>query len=685
MPYFQVMTMLFRRAISGFLTFGVVLITACPTHAREPLSLPESATTTQATVVQSHPKQTDRHESYPYGDDERMSPKAIMTLAAELRRQTFRFSLTQEELDSRIDSLFTLGINRYEEQLIDILKSGTEEQRLGRLVRIREEIKESLGLELHFAAAGSDGHFSKDSSKYAAMMAFQTKGRLLDAMAANTAGIRQHFSEPERALTTELSRIRGRLSDRMTRGSSGNDPEIMRLSTDADAIQEKLDRMPKEYLLQTGAVTLDRIRGELGPNETLVDFEVVPVPYGTRLVRYDSDKGIDISGRDAYYAIIVTSSADKPYVVFVGLASDVDATINSFRQAITNYTHTGELERHARALGDKMKRVFARVGSRKNIIISPDGMLNVLPFSALLDSTTGKYFLDDYVITYVTSPRDVLRFNLTAAAKSAPLVVGDPDYDYGISSRSGPTGAVKSADRRAKDFSFAKFSPLPDTGVEASQIASIVGGKLITRQQATETYIKHIRAPRILHVATHGFFLPNDVIKDKHAYVSIDPFSQNVVRAPANPARSDIDDNPLLRSGLVFAGANQLASGADDGILTALEAADLDLWGTELVVLSACETGLGDVKNGEGVFGLRRSLWLAGARSMVMSFWSVSDEATRALMIDFYRALKTGVTRAGALREAQLKMLQGNQWPHPFYWASFSLIGNGGTFRRQRE
>jgi len=115
--------------------------------------------------------------------------------------------------------------------------------------------------------------------------------------------------------------------------------------------------------------------------------------------------------------------------------------------------------------------------------------------------------------------------------------------------------------------------------------------------------------------------------------------------------------------------------------LTALEAAGLDLLGTQLVVLSACETGVGAVKNGEGVFGLRRAFWLAGAKSMVMSLWKINDDATRDLMIEFYRNLTLGMAQTDALRATQLKMLQSKKGRHPFYWASFIQIGEGAPLR----
>jgi MYXO-CTERM domain-containing protein len=133
-----------------------------------------------------------------------------------------------------------------------------------------------------------------------------------------------------------------------------------------------------------------------------------------------------------------------------------------------------------------------------------------------------------------------------------------------------------------------------------------------------------------------------------------------------------------LRSGLALAGANTRSSGGEDGVLTALEAAGMDLRGTKLVVLSACETGLGEVRDGEGIYGLRRALVIAGAEAIMMSLWKVDDEATRGLMEDYYARLKSGSGRSEALREVQIAMLSGGtRFAHPHYWASFIVSGDG--------
>jgi CHAT domain-containing protein len=207
----------------------------------------------------------------------------------------------------------------------------------------------------------------------------------------------------------------------------------------------------------------------------------------------------------------------------------------------------------------------------------------------------------------------------------------------------------------ASDLSKVYFAPLSGTGEEAQAIKKFFkDANVFTGKDATESKLKQIEAPGILHIATHGFFL-TDIPSNKNENASI--------------------ENPLLRSGLAFAGANARQSGNDDGILTALEASSLNLWGTKLVTLSACDTGLGPVKNGEGVYGLRRAFFLSGTESLVMSLWSVSDYTTREIMISYYKNLKQGLGRAEALRMVKLEMLKHQRRAHPFFWASFIQSG----------
>jgi CHAT domain-containing protein len=183
----------------------------------------------------------------------------------------------------------------------------------------------------------------------------------------------------------------------------------------------------------------------------------------------------------------------------------------------------------------------------------------------------------------------------------------------------------------------------------------------------------------LLHIATHGFFLEDLYLTStsgRGAQALNDDLQRTLLDLePEQLERRGVRiESPLLRSGLALAGANEHKED-DNGILTALEVTGLNLWGTKLVVLSACDTGVGEVKNGDGVYGLRRALALAGAETQLMSLWAISDSATRELMVAYYRKLQQGQGRGEALRRVQLEMLKQARWRHPYFWASFIQSG----------
>jgi CHAT domain-containing protein len=191
-------------------------------------------------------------------------------------------------------------------------------------------------------------------------------------------------------------------------------------------------------------------------------------------------------------------------------------------------------------------------------------------------------------------------------------------------------------------------------------------------KDALERRVKDARSPRILHVATHGFFLEDQTEpRPDRTSAGIGPN----LRGLRNLER----ESPLLRCGLAFSGVNTWMHGgtvpdeAEDGLLTAEDVTAMDLSATHLVVLSACETGLGETRTGEGVFGLRRAFTLAGARTLVMSLWKVPDEPTQELMVEFYRRLLDGQSPAGALRESQLLLKK--SYPPPLNWGAFVCEG----------
>jgi CHAT domain-containing protein len=301
-----------------------------------------------------------------------------------------------------------------------------------------------------------------------------------------------------------------------------------------------------------------------------------------------------------------------------------------------------------------------------------------VPFGALIDRD-GRYRLERIDFTYLTSSRELARSWKPSAVSAAALVIGAPDFSAEPSgTEANPGEAVAAVNdpavllnptvrgRRSRDFSSTKFEPLPSAEVELQEVAAALGVTPVLGAAASESALKAAHSPRILHIATHAFFL------------------EDLPRAGASPSkraglqRPAAQENPLLRAGLVLSGANRRGADAEDGILTGLEAASLDLAGTQLLVLSACDTGLGELRNGDGIYGLRRAFALAGVRSQITSLWQVNDQATRFLMVQYYRYLSRGMGRGEALRKVQLAMARDPSLASPYYWGAFLLAGDWG-------
>ncbi len=317
------------------------------------------------------------------------------------------------------------------------------------------------------------------------------------------------------------------------------------------------------------------------------------------------------------------------------------------------------------------KPLQEELGNNTRLLLSPDGDLTRLPFEVLPSSEGGR-LINHYNISYLAVGRDLLRFGEKSGREpSAPIVLADPDFDLSEHASDATPQDKKpeldaiftttSTGRRSRDFEQANlhFGRLPGSRIEGERVGQLLGIKPWTDAAALERDLKNIRSPVILHLATHGFFL-----EDQKSDPNLDnSFHGGFINDADNTMqRFNVSglENPLLRSGLALAGVNTWLShgntpeAAEDGLLTAEDVTSLNLLDTELVVLSACETGLGEVQVGEGVFGLRRSFILAGAKTLIMSLWKVPDHATAILMERLYKnLLEKRLPRDQALREAQ--------------------------------
>lgn len=311
------------------------------------------------------------------------------------------------------------------------------------------------------------------------------------------------------------------------------------------------------------------------------------------------------------------------------------------------------------------KEIDQYIQSKTMVYISPDGIYNKISLPAL-KLPDGTYLLEKRTIQLVPMLRNlaVINTNTKSMNSNKAFLIGHPNYNYGLVSET-DTVLFNQAAVNIDELRSYQLNELPQTKVEVEKIENIlksegISTQVFTANNATETSVKKLVNPYVLHIATHGYFVKDYEISE----------SSNTL--------INYKENPLLRSGILLAGSNYTLSNQsygnpiDDGILTAYEAMQLNLDKTELVILSACETGLGEDLNGEGVMGLQRSFMLAGADNMLMSLWQVNDEGTQLLMSNFYTYWVKDKNTATSFRNAQLELMKTH--PSPFYWAAFVCI-----------
>jgi len=293
------------------------------------------------------------------------------------------------------------------------------------------------------------------------------------------------------------------------------------------------------------------------------------------------------------------------------------------------------------------------VGPTATIYLSADGVYNQINLESIpVDEQN--YVIDNSNIILVSNTKDIFLNTLkkrVQRAKNASMF-GNPTYYLEASANTKRT-----------------VGQLKGTEEEINELEKLLGGKgwnttIVMEKMATEQSIKSVKNPVIMHIATHGFFTPEKAIKQD---------------ALTDQNETKLAENPLLRTGLLMAGAGDVLNktkfnyNIEDGILTAYEAMSMNLDQTDLVVLSACETGLGDLAMGEGVYGLQRAFMVAGAQTLIMSMFKVSDEATQKLMVNFYtKWLATGKKRESFV---QAKKELRNEFKDPKDWGAFIMIG----------
>lgn len=386
-------------------------------------------------------------------------------------------------------------------------------------------------------------------------------------------------------------------------------------------------------------VTYSHIAGVMKPNEAAVE-----------IIRINSFSYLYPRTQIHYIALVLKNNNETPKMV---LLKEGDKMESAWSDEYQTTIHSGK---SMKPFYDYYWKGIAELISAddKKLYVSVDGIYNQVNINTI-QLPSERHILDVKDVRFVTNTKDILSFNKTKKFSKSAFLLGYPDYKLDLAD------------------AYAVLTPLPGTEKEVNTIQSILKSnyynvKTVMEKNATEENLKKVNSPQILHIATHGYFLENEVenAEDTRAF-GIEPLKAY--------------ENPLLRSGLLLAGADRTVNemntkdnkDSDDGILNAFEAMILNLDHTDMVILSACQTGLGEIKNGEGVYGLQRSFQIAGASSVITSLWEVSDEGTQDLMSAFYKYwLKSG-DKHDAFHKAQLEIKE--KYKFPFYWGAFVLVG----------
>lgn len=502
------------------------------------------------------------------------------------------------------------------------------------------------------------------------------KGVVFDAQSRQNEALSGSLDPEDRALWDELSQQRARQAQR-----AGTRPEPASAETFRRQLAEIDDRVAalerrladKSTLvaqqLRQRDLTYATIAGHLPANAVLAEF----IKINDYDWRHDKWAGSE------RYLVFLLHPDSRIDLIDLGAADVLETALREPLRQLDRIGLDHELQQSAaRALNRLLWQPMAQAaGPADTVVFSPDGLLNLVPFAAMLDDD-GRFFIERHTAFYVTSGRELARSDSGIQPNSRLYLAANPAFELGAVAAGETTETA--IPTRSAGFNL-RFEPLPGTQEEADTIPGLLPGKqrIVTGREASEVSVLGAGRPRVMHLATHGFFL-NDQPRAAPSTRGAAPLQESApaLTTAASPTRHE---NPLLRSGLALAGANHAgqASGGDDGLLTALEVSGMSLHGTDLVTLSACETGRGDVQSGEGVFGLRRAFALSGARHLVMSLWPVGDEATAQQMRLFYRQYGGGARPAEALRAAQLATIEAlraqGKMAEPALWAPFIAQG----------
>ena len=505
---------------------------------------------------------------------------------------------------------------------------------------------------------------------------------VLDEIASRNRTIASAGDSATREMLEDLNRSRGRLANLLVAGPRGEPPGQYR--DQIARARDLVERDERALASRSMSFRREKERERIGMSEVSSSLPKDAVMIGFTVAG-------DSAARS--YAAFVLEHSKDPVVTPLGLVSDLDAKVARWLNDIAQDAARPPGARGALspASGATLRRAIwdplaPYVKGAMRVFIVPEGAIHLVNFAALPTGPDAYLIEGGKSFHYLSAERDLVPEKDVPKAGNGLFALGDPTYGG-----AGRSSTSRYASRRGSespppcfDFDSLNFGPLPGTGREVRDVARIWGTQqdvtTLTGASATEGAFKaHASGHRVLHIATHGFFLgkcPTGEARSRG-------IGGTAVSGPVGNRKPD-PRHPLLLAGLALAGANRRAAvrpNEEDGILTAEEISGLDLAGTQWAVLSACDTGNGSVIAGEGIVGLQRAFQVAGVRTVIMSLWAVDDDATREWMDALYQGRVTRkLDTATAVTDASLQVLRERRAQarstNPFYWAGFVATGD---------
>lgn len=460
-----------------------------------------------------------------------------------------------------------------------------------------------------------------------------TKGILLNSTKQVRNQIFGSDNEELKSLFSEWALARKQLADIQ---SLKNDAKVDLLLIDSlsqrvDALEKRLSRESAGFsdVFNQEVPTFSTIKSKLVQGEAAVEI--------TRT---------EINKEGVYTALIVTADQEAPELIFIGKGADLEE--KGFKGYKNGIAFKIEDTRSFPAFWSPIHR-FLQTKSIEKIYYAPDGVYHKISLATLFNPESGDYILEELEVVQLTSTKDILtQKSLPEVKVQNALLVGFPTYNLAGASSDGGSSSLSRGTSMV-----GSVAELPGTEEEINEIQALIadaGGnsEVLMKEKASEEEVKRALNKELVHIATHGFFVDPDAL-------------------------SGVYQDPMLNSGLLFSGVSNDLSTGEDGILTAYEIMNLGLDKADIVVLSACETGLGEVSSGEGIYGLQRAFFVGGVNTVIMSLWKVDDAATKDLMINFYEEFLKKGDRRDAFAKAQKKIKK--KYKSPIYWGAFVMLG----------